>query len=663
MPGLIELSTFLDGRMVSFQARGTMLHVHPALEEPPSGLWDEGPAAGSDWFDVGLAQARIIGAGDESTIELSCPGMVSVAARFERRPGERFWGFGVRSDTVERTEGVVENWVGEGPYQLAEYPPITALTPRWAIRQRRDAAYYPVPWAMSSTGLGILIDSSEMSWFRLAREWSVEVLADTLRMRLFRGSTPAELLSRFTEATGRQPYPAAPWFFGPWCQTGQRDLIPLEEEQRIVTTLLEADAPVSAIETHMRRLPGGAHEGRREAEKERTAMFHAKGLASLTYLNPFVSVDYARRFETAAPLLQRRADGSPYLYPAYIGGREPPNTTEGQLDFTNDDAAIFFTELAREAVEDGHDGWMEDFGEYTPPDVLCADGSSGSENHNRYPVEFHAAGAHAAAEAGQGRPVARFVRSGWTGTARHAPLVWGGDPTTGWGFDGLASALTQGLSAGLSGIAFWGSDIGGFFTLGEAELDVELLIRWIQFGALSPLMRTKAEGIAFPPRKRPQIWDPEVLLHWRRWAKLHTQLSPYLLAAAREYVQSGMPLMRHMCLVDRECRRSDQYLLGPDLLVAPVLEPGARQREVELPVGRWVDLWRSADYDQGTGGLVLRPPRILDGPAIVTLPAPLDEIPLLARLEARIPLLPASVGSLAAFDAEVELSWLAFAEP
>ncbi len=646
--------TALAGRRVTFQARfGSAIHP-AALEHPQPEAWDEVPTLDTGWIDVTL-EPHVERAGPAAwRLETEVPGATAVAARFERKAGERFWGFGVRSDTVERAEGVVENWVGEGPYQLAEYPLIEALTPRWAIRRRRDAAYFPVPWAMSSKGLGLLIESPELSRFRLAEQWSAEVVAGSLRLTVFEGGDPADLLSRFTAETGRQPLPSAAWFLGPWCQTGQADLVPLEEERRIIETLLDARAPLSAVETHMRRLPGGAHEARREDERRRTAFFHARGLASLTYLNPFVSVDYEKRFPDATPLLQRKADGSPYLYPAYIGGREPPVTTEGQLDFTNPGAVAFFTQLAREAIEDGHDGWMEDFGEYTPPDAVSADGSSGAAGHNRYPVQFHAAGQAAAEEAAGSSPVARFVRSGWTGAAPHSPLVWGGDPTTGWGFDGLASALAQGLSAGLSGIAFWGSDIGGFFTLGEEELDAELLIRWIQLGALSPLMRTKAEGVAIPPRKRPQIWDADILPHWRRWARFHTQLSPYLLAAARQYVNTGLPLMRHMCLTDAESHRSDQYLLGPDLCVAPVLEPGARERTVDVPPGRWVDLWRSADYDDAEGGLVLHEPLVIEGASTVTLPAPLYEIPILVRLGARVPMLPPSVSSLAApYDASV----------
>jgi alpha-glucosidase (family GH31 glycosyl hydrolase) len=612
------LGEILHGRFIGFQARDRRLDVHPSLEDPPQDAWDAGPPRDSSWRDLDAPPVTVETVGEHLLrVEIQVAGAGAVGARLGRDTDERFFGFGVRSDQIERTEGVVENWVGEGPYQLDEYPLVQAITPRWAIRKRRDAAYYPVPWCVSSAGYGALIDNSELSRFRFEPDhWSLEVEAESLRLRIFVGASIADVLRRFTEATGRQPYPAAPWFFGPWCQTGQADLVAFEEEERIVTTLLDAGAPMVAVETHMRRLPGGAHEKRRDAERKRTAMFHRRGLASLAYLNPFVSVDYATRFPRAEPLLQRRADGSPYLYPAYIGGRESPITTEGQLDFTAPGAEELFTELAQEAIEDGHDGWMEDFGEYTPPDAVCADESKGVSAHNEYPVRFHAAGARAAAAAGGRRPIARFVRSGWTGVAPHAPLVWGGDPTTGWGFDGLASALTQALSAGLSGIAFWGTDIGGFFTLGDQELDSELLIRWVQFGAFCPLMRTKAEGVAIPPRRRPQIWDADILPHWRRWADVHLRLVPYLLAAAREYVDTGMPLMRHMCLIDPVSRACDQYFLGPDLLVAPVLEPGCRERAVEVPAGRWIDLWRT---------------RTISGPGTATLPAPLDEIPLLVR--------------------------------
>ena len=151
------------------------------------------------------------------------------------------------------------------------------------------------------------------------------------------------------------------------------------------------------------------------------------------------------------------------------------------------------------------------------------------------------------------------------------------------------------------------------------------------------------------PTARPQVWDADVLPHWRRWASFHTRLNPYLMEAANDYVQTGMPLMRHHALTDPDDEAlvvlEDQYLLGPDLLVAPVLEPGNRERTVRLPAGEWIDLWRSVTVG-GDGAITRRDAVVLAGGRSHVLPAPLDEIPVLLRAGARIQLLPASVRSL-----------------
>ena len=135
--------------------------------------------------------------------------------------------------------------------------------------------------------------------------------------------------------------------------------------------------------------------------------------------------------------------------------------------------------------------------------------------------------------------------------------------------------MTNGLTMGLSGVSTWGSDIGGFFALFENRLTPELLVRWIQVGAVSGVMRTQANGIGIPESERPQIWDPEILAHWRRWAKLRTQLYPYIAAADAEYGRSGLPIMRHLALAHpgdpQALSVEDAFMFGPDLLAAPVL--------------------------------------------------------------------------------------------
>jgi hypothetical protein len=251
------------------------------------------------------------------------------------------------------------------------------------------------------------------------------------------------------------------------------------------------------------------------------------------------------------------------------------------------------------------------------------------------------------------RPLVRFQRSGWTGAARCSVNVWGGDPTTVWGFDGIRSAVTQALTIGMSGVARWGSDIGGYMSFPGERLTRELLDRWIELGAVSGLMRTKRSGIALPDYERPQVFDRASLPIWRRYTKLHTQLLPYIQAADAVYRATGMPIMRHGLLTDpgdpRAIRADDQFSFGPDLLAAPVLDPGARRRRLYLPRGRWFDLWRSARYVRRGGRIALRRAAVLRGGRRVTLPAPRAELPLLVRAGAVLPLLPADVDTLAPY--------------
>src|SRR5688572_9265333 len=178
-------------------------------------------------------------------------------------------------------------------------------------------------------------------------------------------------------------------------------------------------------------------------------------------------------------------------------------------------------------------------------------------------------------------------------------------------------------------------------------------MRWVQFGAVSPVMRMQRNGVAFPEKDRPQVEDDDQIENWRRYAKLHTRLLPYIEAADRVYRRRGLPIMRHLALAfptdERSLAREDEYLFGPDLLAAPVIEPGATEQDLYLPPGRWVDLWRSVSYREQRGDLRLRRARVLDGRREATVPAPLDELPLMVRAGAVLPLLPADVDTLASY--------------
>jgi alpha-glucosidase (family GH31 glycosyl hydrolase) len=565
---------------------------------------------------------------------------------FDPRAGERFLGFGERSNAVDQRGQTIENYVAEGPYQPEERPAIAAFVPAPGFHPRDDATYFPIPWLLSTAGYGVLVDNDERSEFHLASDdaatWSATVDAAELRLRVFAGPTAAAALRRFTASTGRQPPPAAPWFLGPWFQ-------PSGDAAANIDALRQADAPASVMQTYTHYLPCGDHQGRTDEERARTAASHAAGLAITTYFNPMICTDYKPVYDEAVNrgYLTKDALGRPYEY-RYTGSSQ---FLVGQFDFSNPDARAFYGDLLAEAVGNGYDGWMEDFGEYTPTDARSSDRTPGTQMHNRYVQLYHRA-AHEFSAASR-RPLARFNRSGWTGTARYSQVVWGGDPTTDWGFDGLESAVRNGLTMGLSGVSVWGSDIGGFFTLSAPQLGPELLARWIEFGAVSGVMRTQANGFTIGDRgRRAQITDPEVLPVWRRYSKLRTQLYPYIAAAAREYGRSGLPIMRHLALVHpgdpQATARDDEFMFGPDLLAAPVTQPGSEERSLYLPRGAWVDVWRSTRI-AADGSLQLTAPRLLAGGAETTLPAPLAELPLLARVGTVLPLLPADVDTLTGY--------------
>jgi sulfoquinovosidase len=604
-----------EGTSVTFEQPGAPAATLRLTGTTPAGLAPELSSPGP-----GLVRLRIT----------APAGTARVAARFARVAGERFLGFGERSDAVVRTAGEVQHRVTEGPYQDVEEPFLVPFVPGPGYNTRADATYFPLPWLLSTRGYGVLVEEDPTSRHRLGSPWEVDVEGNRLTLLVVAGPQPRDVLRRFTAHVGRQP-PTLPEALGPWWQV--RDGGRLSDEQA-VERLRGAGALGSVVQTSTHYLPCAEHLELQEAARVRR--FEAAGLTNVTYFNPMVCTDHPRYGEARdRGLLTRNAVGAPYEY-RYTGASV---FYVGQLDFRNPATPPFWAELLEEAVRDGHKGWMEDFGEYTPDDARAADGATGSGAHNSYPREYHAA---AQAVVGD-RRLLRYVRSGWTGSAKSSPIVWGGDPTIDWGFDGLESAVRNGLSMGLSGVSRWGSDIGGFFALSRPQTPPELLNRWIQMGAVSGVMRTQGNGFSLNAQvagRRSEITDPEVLPTWARYARLRTRLLPVLQRAEAQYDREGLPVMRHLALAypqdPQAVEREDQWLLGDDLLAAPVLRPGQTERRLYLPPGRWVDLWRSTD----AGLRTLRAPRVLEGGREVTVPAPADELPLLVRYGAALELLP-----------------------
>jgi alpha-D-xyloside xylohydrolase len=207
--------------------------------------------------------------------------------------------------------------------------------------------------------------------------------------------------------------------------------------------------------------------------------------------------------------------------------------------------------------------------------------------HNLYTERYNAA-VHAVLEEERPGEAVLFARSATTGGQRH-PVHWGGDSTS--TFASMAETLRGGLSLSLSGFGFWSHDIGGF----EGTPDAAVFKRWVPFGLLSSHSRFHGSD----SYRVPWLFDDDetapdsAVSVTRRFARLKNRLAPYLVAAGREAAERGLPVMRPMVLAfpeDPTARPLDrQYLLGPDILVAPVFSAEG-DVELYLPAGTWTQL-------------------------------------------------------------------------
>ncbi|NMI61378.1 glycoside hydrolase family 31 protein [Streptomyces sp. RLB3-17] len=230
--------------------------------------------------------------------------------------------------------------------------------------------------------------------------------------------------------------------------------------------------------------------------------------------------------------------------------------------------------------------------------------------------------------------VVTLNRSAWAGSQRYGAALWSGD--IGTDFATLRRQIAAGLNTALSGIPWWNTDIGGFHG-GDPDDPAyrEVMVRWFQFGALSPLMRLhgfRDPGMPLGPDMTGgpnEVWSygEEVGAILEKYLRLRERLKPYVLDVMREAHEEGLPVMRPLFLEFPEDHAAwsvdDSYLFGSDLLVAPVLTAGATVRTAYLPAGaRWTDAWTGETYEGG---------------AAVTVDAPLDRIPLFLRDGARLP--------------------------
>jgi alpha-D-xyloside xylohydrolase len=336
----------------------------------------------------------------------------------------------------------------------------------------------------------------------------------------------------------------------------------------------------------------------------------------------------AENYQFAADqgLFVKNADGGPYVARWWKG--------EGSLiDFTNPKAKQWWQDQVRQAIVAGADGFKDDDGEGSfLGDARFSDGTDSRMMRNAYDVLYNNAVEELIQKdlKGNGVLFARSVSVGANGIG----FLWGGDNEASFSpLNGLPTVVTAGLGAGLSGMPLWTADLGGYLATTSTP-DARLLMRWTEYAAFSPVMEVMSSKNIGPWDFDKNAGGHEALDVYRKYAVLHMSLFPYRYAAAQEAAKTGMPMMGALVLEYQDDARArtakDEYLFGPDLLVAPVIDEGT-QRPVYLPPGEWVDYW--------TG-------KAIAGGQVVIVDSGVEMIPVWARAGAVIPKIPEDVMTL-----------------
>ncbi|MFC8846522.1 MULTISPECIES: TIM-barrel domain-containing protein [unclassified Micromonospora] len=530
-------------------------------------------------------------------------------------------------------------------------------------KRQGHRTYLPMPYAVvtGGRGWGFHLVTSRRTWYDVGATTPDRILVEadlggadgppverTLRLRLY-GGDPASVLSAFLAETGRPEVPPA-WVFRPWMSGNEWNT-----QDRVLAEVrrsLAEGVPVGAVvieawsdESTFVAFRDAEYPVHSDGAPHRLADFtfpadgawpdpramveelHAAGVRVLLWQIPLVPTDRGDHGQVAADLATmaerryavREADGSPHHNRGWwFPGALLP-------DWTNPAARQWWLAKRRYLVEEvGVDGFKTDGGEHAwGHDLRYFDGSRGDETNNLFAVQYAAAYHELMRSAGVDGVT--FSRAGFTGSAAY-PAHWAGDEDSTWA--AYRASITAGLTAGVSGLFFWGWDLAGF---SGPVPDAELYLRSAAAACFAPIMQYHSE---FNHHRAPSNdrtpWniaersaDPGVLAVFRRFAQLRDELVPYLVEQAKRSVATGRPLMRPLFFDHPADSRvwdwPAQWQLGDDLLVAPVTEPGATRWRVYLPAGEWTDFFTGERHT---------------GPVEVDRPVPLDEIPVYRRVGA-----------------------------
>jgi alpha-glucosidase len=561
--------------------------------------------------------------GQKLFINTKTDGENSVELEIECDGKELFFGMGMWFDSSISNQKKRFIWVEEGHVGGDDdNPPF----PDGEIK-----TYFPLPFFISNKNYGFLLKSFSPSVFDFCSEeketLKIILFDSEFSAELYYAPHPLEIVSIYTERTGR-PKPVPDWVFSAWIDAiggseNVRKTAKLIREKGIRADVIWTEdwRGGKKIESLGIYTIGGGTKPSRELYPDfetLAAELKSMGFKFLGYFNSFVLEGDEGWDELIKNNALVKYENGEIVKVSVPESQTAGGVKAGILDLTNE-FALNWMKLVMRSAEKYFDGWMADFGEWVPANSKLSDNSTGLKSHNKYPILWQKLQRDFWEEVRPNGDFVFFTRSGYIGTQSLSPVVWPGDQNTSWEkYDGLRSAVVAGISLSFTGVSLYGSDIAGYTSL-ISPSDKELYIRWTQFGAFSPVMRTH-HGTN-PDKNWRFDKDDETLALFKFYSEIHEKLKDYLKEYHQKAVEKGFPIIRHILLQnpeyekflqsDPECFETE-YMLGDYILVAPVVEKGKRERNVFFPSGEWVDIFDS---------------RVYRGPGFFKVQAPLWKIP------------------------------------
>lgn len=471
---------------------------------------------------------------------------------------------------------------------------------QYGYGDKAELLNYCMPIAMSSKIYAVHFDNAPIGWLdfdsKKNNTLEYETISGRKTYQVIAADSWVGLTEHYTQLTGRQPMPPR-WAFGNFAS---RFGYHSEKQTRaVVQKFREEQIPLDAVILDLywfgKEIQGtlGNFEFLRDSfptPEKMIADFKKDNVKTILITEPFV-LTTSKKWQEAVTKNVLAADntGKPYTYDFYFG-----NT--GIIDLFKKEGRDWFWNIYKKFTDMGVSGWWGDLGEPEahPSFVQHATGSA-DEVHNIYGHNWAKLVYEGYRKDFPGQRPFILMRSGYSGTQRYGIIPWSGDVGRSWG--GLKSQPGISLQMGMQGAAYMHSDLGGF--AGD-NVDDELYVRWLQYGVFQPVFRPHAAE-SVPPE--PVFRKPEIKELAKQAVELRYKMLPYNYTIAFENSVNGTPLMRPLFFEEPGNRAlltiSDEYLWGNDILVAPVLEQGAKERQVYFPAG---SNWYSPSGQKFRGG-------------------------------------------------------------